>query len=72
MSDHFSVGEGKYSITPPAPRTFEFQNQDGKMLVSISCVDGKVTLGEGVTPDEAAKQFWASVEMFFPRERLKP
>ena len=42
------------------------------MLVSISCVDGKVTLGEGVTPDEAAKQFWAAVEMFFPRERLKP
>ena len=40
---------------------FRFAN-NSKTVVSVSMTTGKVTLGEGVTLDEASKAFWDAVE----------
>lgn len=35
-------------------------------IVSISMINGKVTFGEGYTPDAAAKEFWSFIEKHYP------
>ena len=42
------------------PEMFHFSD-GGKTIVSVSLTTGKVTLGEGVTLDEASKAFWDAV-----------
>lgn len=46
----------------PYPGTLTFATQNGRVLVQID-PNGKVTLGEGVTADEAAEDFWTSMAL---------
>lgn len=46
----------------PHPGTFTLATNTGRKIVSID-PNGKVTYGEGVTPDEAAEQFWTSMAL---------
>ena len=50
---------GKFQASSPLESSFTFTSE-GKKIVSIGR-DGKVTLGEGVTHDEAAMLFWNAV-----------
>jgi hypothetical protein len=54
-------------ITHEPTSVFQFYHH-GKVSVSISS-DGKVAFGEGVTPNEAAKQFAEALEKYY---KFKP
>ena len=58
-----------FILMPPSCQSIIFLN-GSKTTVTISC-EGKVTLGEGVSADEAAKAFWDAVERL-GTERKKP
>lgn len=46
----------------PHPGTLTFATSSGRVLVRIEPT-GKVTLGEGVTADEAAEEFWTAMAL---------
>lgn len=46
----------------PHPGTLTFATSSGKVIVQID-PNGKVTLGEGVTADEAAEEFWTGMAL---------
>jgi hypothetical protein len=46
----------------PHPGTLTFATSSGKVIVKID-PNGKVTLGEGVTADEAAEEFWTAMSL---------
>jgi hypothetical protein len=46
----------------PHPGTLTFATQTGRVIVQID-PNGKVTLGEGVTADDAAEEFWTAMAL---------
>jgi len=46
----------------PHPGTFTLASSNGRKIVSID-PNGKVTYGEGYTPDAAAEEFWTSMAL---------
>ncbi len=62
---------GAYTATPDfnpvqRPETLTISNGHDKPVVMINTTTGKVTLGSGVAPDEAAAAFWKAVETMLP------
>lgn len=49
-------------LARPHPGTLTFATSSGRVLVQIDPT-GKVTLGEGVSADEAAEEFWTSMAL---------
>jgi len=65
-----SLSNVTFSSTPSTlvrtaiyPTHFEIYGVDGKLALKITS-DGKVTFGEGITPNEAAKQFAEALEKY--------
>jgi hypothetical protein len=78
VSGAFTVGESRGIVSVPvnypavlAPAepltalTFRFPDMHGRPLVTIH-PDGRVELGEGYEPDEAARAFWDAVQRQAP------
>ena len=53
------------------PTSLCLHSADGKVAVEIH-FDGRITLGEGVAPDYAAKVFWNAVQTLRCRPPLFP
>jgi hypothetical protein len=63
MADDFSQipGFGEISLQRPEPTQLLMVSDAKSQLVVSIGMDGKVTFGEGMTPDDAAKAFWEAV-----------
>lgn len=65
-----AAGDWVPSFTHPTPRPemLTIGNGSGKAVLMINTTTGKVSLGAGVKPDEAAAAFWAAVEHLVPQK----
>jgi hypothetical protein len=66
----FQITTGSANTVPSA---FKIWDQSSHLVLTLS-MDGKVTYGDGYTPNEAAVQFWNAVQKYapYPPGTVKP
>lgn len=63
----YQVNGNRFTVAGAAPWSgvISFVGLDGKVRFRIEA-DNSITLGDGFTVDDAAKEFWRAVERFRP------